>query len=79
MIFKIGIPSSSQPSLCIKIQFIDYKTKRSCIPSFPVKIAEFAILGLNLSGIDFGMMCQYVLPPLLVEFLEMYLYSFVVL
>ena len=41
-------------------------------PCLPVQITELAALGLDLGGIELGVMGEYVLPPLLlVQLLEM--------
>lgn len=43
----------------------DHSQLSESSPGFPIKIAKFAIRGLDFPRIDLGMMCQYILPPLL--------------
>lgn len=48
-------------------------------PCFTIQIAKFAIPWLDLSGIDLGVMRQYILPPLLfIELLEMNMNSLLI-
>lgn len=50
------------------------------IPCLAIQVAEFAVLRLDLRGVDFGMMRQNVLPPLLlVQFLKVDVHRFLIL
>jgi hypothetical protein len=62
----------------VSIALIDSSFKNR--PRFTIKIAELAVFRLDLADIDFRMMSEDVLPPiLLVQLLEMNMNSLLVL
>lgn len=49
-------------------------------PRFSVKVAELTVLWLDFADVDFGMVSEHVLPPLLlIQFLEMNMNGLLVL
>ena len=55
------------------------KKRQSCAPRIAVEISQLAVLGMDLGGVDLGVVGEDVLPPLLlVELLEVEVHGLLV-
>lgn len=75
-----GSPSSFRPFLCTIDEYTVDPEIYAYVPCLAIKVTEFAVLRLDLGRIDLRMMCEDILPPLLlVQLLQVDMNGFLVL